>query len=142
VGILWVSEQRNASLDLERAPIIVGLGRKRVRLGRRGLRTAQAVGGAGGKTIAHVDIGDDGRAIPVKQRIAASVITVKMRVDEVFDRLVCRLLDCRFDLVVQRRKFTVHHDHAIVADGYSDVATFTFQHVRIVTEIGGLDLRL
>jgi hypothetical protein len=122
--------------------ILISAGRQPVSGNRWRLVTGQAVGRAGGEPIAHVDLRDDGGAVLVKQRIAAGVVGVVMRVDHVFDREIGDLGDRRLDAVVQRRKLRVDHDRRVAADGQRDVAAFAGQHIGVVAEIGGLDLDL
>ena len=75
-------------------------------------------------------------------RVAAGVIAVEVRVDQILDRQRRDRFDGGLDLVVQRRELAVHHDDAVGADRDRDVAALAFEHIGVVAEIGGLDLDL
>src|SRR5262249_38850477 len=136
-------QQRSAAADLH------GLGAAEVGLLRQPfswngwrLRAGDAVGGAGGETDADIVSGYDDSAVLGKVGIAADVVAVEMRVDQVFDGQGRDRRDRRLDLGGERRELAVDHDDAVGADGDGDGAALAFQPVGFVAEIGGLDLDL
>src|SRR5258708_29907083 len=126
--------------DLEGAG--VGFRRQRARRRRRCFHARQPIGGSGRQPFLDVGLGDDLRAVLGKGFVAAGMVAVKMRVDEIFDRLVRDRGDRGLDLVMQRREFAVYHDDAVLPDGDGDVPALALEHIDVVAEIGGLDVYL
>ena len=120
----------------------VGLRRQRACGRRRRLGAGQAVGGAGGEPVLDVDFGDDGDAVLGERFVAAGMVAMKMRVDEIFDRLVRNRRNRGLDLVMQRRELAVDHDDPVFRHRHGDVSALAFEHIDVVAEIGGLDLDL
>src|SRR5690606_35240648 len=73
-------------------------------------------------------------------RVAAGVIAVMMRVDDVADRLVGELPDRGEDLVGERSELRVDDQHAVVADLHGNVAAGPDEHVDIVAHLKRPDL--
>jgi hypothetical protein len=68
------------------------------------------------------------------------VVEVPVGVDEEAHRLVRDLLDGREDLGRERRELIVDHHHAVVPGGDRDVPAFAFEHVKVLGDLGSLDL--
>src|SRR3977135_562404 len=86
---------------------------------------------------------EDGGAVLGEGRVAARVVAMEMRVDQIFDRLAARhFVDGRFDFVLQRRELAIHLDDAVIADCSHDVAALAFQHIGVVAERRDLHLDL
>jgi len=85
---------------------------------------------------------NDRDAFLAEGRVAAGVIAVIMRVDQVLDRLIADFRNRRFQLVVHRRELRIHHDDAVRADGDRDVAACALEHVGVLAEIGRLHFDL
>ena len=95
-----------------------------------------------GKTLAHVLVGDDHRAVFAEWRIPADVIAVIMRIDEEAHGLLRDGGDRGLELVVHLRELAVHHDDAVVAGGNRRVTAEAFKHIGAVAEIESLHLDL
>ena len=52
----------------------------------------------------------------MERRIAAGLLAMEMSIDEILDRQRRVVSDRGFDLVMERRKFGIHHDDSVVAD--------------------------
>jgi len=74
--------------------------------------------------------------------VAAGVIAVEMRVDEILHGQRRDRLDSCFNFLGQRRELPIHHDDAVAANRNGDVPACAFEHVGVVAEIGGFDLDL
>ena len=73
---------------------------------------------------------------------AAGVVEMPVGVEQKAHRLVRNRLDRGQYARRQRRKLVVDQEHAVLADRYTDVAAFAFEHVDVLRQLGGLDLHL
>ena len=87
----------------------------------------------------HVAAGDR-RAGLLDVLVAADVIRVDVRVDDVADRPLRERADRREDLVRHRRVLRVHDQHAVGADLHGDVAAGADQHVDVALRRLHVDL--
>ena len=142
MGIGEVLQGRLASSDLHRHLRRVGPGRDRPLRRGWGLGAGQSVGGAGAQTLCDILMRRHDGTILGEALVAARMVAMEMRVDEIADRLLRDGCDRRRDLVMQRRELAVDHDDAVVAHRGGDVAAHAFDHVGPVPEIGGLHLHL
>ena len=108
----------------------------------RGLGAGQSVGGAGAQTLCDILMRRHDGTVLGEALVAARMVAMEMRVDEIADRLLRNGCDRRLDLVMQRRELAVDHDDAVVAHRGGDVAAHSFDHVGPVPEVGGLHLDL
>src|SRR5262249_31425616 len=118
----------------------VRVGRPRGRRIRRRLPGRRAHAGQhvlvrddpGADAGARADVATGDRAAQLADRVvAAHVIRVRARVDDVANRLVGQATDRRHDLVGVRRGPGVHEQDAIVADLERDVAAGSNEHVDV-----------
>ena len=63
--------------------------------------------------------------------VAAGVVAVHVRVDEIPDAAVGDLLDRRDDLVGERRELRVDHEHAVGPGEHADRAALSFERVEV-----------
>ena len=133
-------------LALDHQPLAfrgVGLRRNPVLRRRLRLLARHAVGRAVLETQRKVAMRNDRRAVLREAAIAARVVAMEMRVDDILDRLAARqLVDLGLDLVVQRRELGVDLDDGVTADRDDHVPALAFQHVGVVAERRRLDLNL
>ncbi len=136
-------ELRGAAPEPQRHGVLVGLPRQRD-LRHRGRHGAvEAVPASAREHALEILVRHDDSAILAEGFVAAGVVAMEMRVDEIADRLRRDGGDGGFDLAVHLREHVVHHDDTVVAHCDDDVTTnsaaHAFEHVDAVAEIGGPD---
>ncbi len=108
----------------------------------------QADGRAGGvfeircpmrdQVVARVLVRDDLRNRQ-HQRVAAGMVVVLMRVDDVAQRLIGDRLHLREDVVVVPVEHVVHQNHALGGHQHRDVAAVAGHHIEVVFHLLGLE---
>ena len=74
--------------------------------------------------------------------VAAGVVRVNVRVDQKSDGAIRDLLDGRGDFLAQGRELSVHHEDAVRPREHANRSALTLERVKIVGQLGGLDLDL
>ena len=64
--------------------------------------------------------------------VAAAMIPMVMRVQDILDRRICNAFDVGHDLVIVLLKLVIDHDDTVVGDTYADVASRPGDHIQAV----------
>ena len=84
-------------------------------------------------------MGDDDSAVLGEGCVAADMVAVEMRVDEIADRVGRYCADRIANFVVQWRELSVDHQDAIARDSNRNVSAPAFEHIEPIAEIVGFD---
>jgi hypothetical protein len=93
------------------------------------------------QSLANIFVRDDRRFF-LEGNVSAGMIAVIVRVDHETHRLIGDGFQCGANLIGERRVLIIDDDNAVFADGSTDVAALTFQHINAAGNVCHFDLHV
>ena len=109
-------------------------------IGKRNDRQGSSVGAVICESGSYIVLRDDYGTGICEIRIAARVITVPVRIDDIVDITAADFANGRLDFVAERCELIVDDERTVVTDRKSDVAALTDEHVYALDNRNGFDL--
>ena len=135
VSAIGMRRQRRANsadrltVEVEIDPRGEGHDRQRIFRRRHGRRATRSGRRLTGKALADIVAGEDGRARFAEHVVAAGMIEVPVRVDQVFRLALRELLDLGEIRLGIGDVLIVDQEDAIIADAEPEIATLAHQHL-------------